>query len=257
MTQQRRISTSVRPRRPGSGSGPRARRRAVVASEPARGDALDYAGHNADVLLAQAEGLDSAVHLEWVVSRFLPCWGDAATRFDREHLEPTVLAVVDELDLAGDDVALTVLRGLGALARDTIAEASTAAAERLEAAGVTTPAWAAQIGQAKAVAARVSHNAEDDSAGVMIEYAYPDGARHALAAFIADDMGGAVKFMGLTKPFGEAFDGSELPFQTIDPAEGKRMIREALEVTDQERARFEGDPSMRELGPLAWSRVRE
>ena len=251
MRQERRIHNPVRPRRPGSGSGPRARRRAIVASEPARGEVLDYAVHNADLLLAQADDVDNAIHLEWVVSRFLPSWGDMPT-----HYKTDVLAVIDELEATADDVALTVLRGLEALAGGAIAEASTAAAERLSAAGVTAPPWARQIGTAQAVAARVSRHEEDDSAGVMIEYAYPDGARHALAAFIDGRRGGAVKFMGLTKPLGDACDNGELPFATVDPAEAERMVRNALAITDQEHALLEGDPSMRELGALAWSRVR-
>jgi hypothetical protein len=90
----------------------------------------------------------------------------------------------------------------------------------------------------------------------MIEYAYPDGTRHALAAFIDAGMGGAVKFMGLTKPLGEACDSGELPFETVEPAEAERMVRAALEATGPSHARFEGDPSLRELGALAWSRVR-
>ena len=72
MRQERRLPTPLRPRRPGSGSGPMARRRAVHASEPTPGD-FDEVGHNTAVLLAHAANVDNALHLEWVVSRFLPC----------------------------------------------------------------------------------------------------------------------------------------------------------------------------------------
>ena len=233
-----------------------ARRRAVHASEPAPGD-FDAVGHNTAVLLAQAANVDNALHLEWTVSRFLPCWGDEPARFDMDYIESTTLAIVHELETTESEAALVVLRGLEALANDTIADESAAAANRLAAQGVTAPPWAWQIGQAQAADARVSRNAEDDSAGVLVEYAYPDGDRHTLAAFIADDMGGAVKFMGLTKRLDESCGAAGLPLQPLPPAEAERMIRAALELTDQVHARFDGDPSMREFGALAWSRVRD
>jgi hypothetical protein len=91
---------------------------------------------------------------------------------------------------------------------------------------------------------------------VLIEYAYPGGDRHTLVSYIAADMGGAVKFMGLMKPLHEASDEGELALEPIAPADAERLIREALEATDQIHARFVGDPSMREFAALAWSRVR-
>ena len=253
MRQQRRIPTPPRPRRPGSGSGPRARRRAIEASEPGRSD-FDEGAHIAAMLLAQAGNVDTALQVEWLVSRFLPCWGDGPTLFDADYIESTALAVVAELEGTGDAVALTVLLGLEAVAGGAIAEAAGAAAQRLT--GQGAPPWAWQIGHARAVEARMSGNDEDASLGVIVEYAYPDGSGHAVAAFVADDMGGAVKFLGLMKPFAEACGTDEMPFETVDPVEGERMIRAALEVTDQEHARFDGDPSVPDLGPLAWSRVR-
>ena len=256
MREERRISTSVRPRRPGSGSGPRARRRAIEASEPARGD-FDEVAHSTALLLAQAGEVESALNVEWLVSRFLPWWGDEPTHFNTGYFESTVLAIVDELEVNGDSVALTVLHGIEAVAGGVIGEAAAAAGNRLGAAGVSTPAWAWHIGQARAVGARVTRNDEDESAGVIVEYAYPDGTGHALAAFIADDMGGAVKFMGLMKPFAEAVGGDEIPFETVEPQEAERMVRQALKATDQTHARLEGDPSVHEFGALAWSRVRE
>ena len=258
MRQERRLPTPLRPRRPGSGSGPTARRRAVHASEPAPGDDFNEVDHNTMVLLLQAGDVDNALHLEWVISRFLPCWGDEPARFNLDYIESTVLAIVGELENTGDTRALLALRGLEAVASGVIADAAGAAADRLTAEGVSTPPWAGQIGQATAVDARVMRNDEDASLGVMVEFAYPDGDRHTLAAFVADDMGGAVKFMGLTKALGETCpdDGDALPLRPISAQAGVDLIREALEATDQVHARFEGDPSMREFGPLAWSRVR-
>ena len=235
-----------------------ARRRAAQASEPAPGDDFDAVGHNTTVLLLQAGDVDNALHLEWVISRFLPCWGDEPARFNMDYIESTTLAIVDELECTGDATALAVLRGLEAVASGVIAEAAAAAAERLTTNGVSAPPWAWQIGQAAAVDARVMRNDEDASVGVMVEFAYPDGDRHTLAAFIADDMGGAVKFMGLTKALGETCsdDGDALPLRPIPAQTAVDLIRKALETTDQVHARFEGDPSMKEFGPLAWSRVR-
>jgi hypothetical protein len=256
MRQERRLPTPSRPRRPGGGSGPRARRRAIHASEVGANERPPEVAHNASVLIAQTEAVDCAIHAESIVSRFLPCWGDRPTRFDVDYVDSVVLGVIDELEADGSWPALVALRALAALAEQTVAIEAADAAELVAASGVAAPAWASQIGQAEAVAARISRNDEDDSAGVLVEYAYPDGERHVLAAFIADDMGGAVKFMGLTTPLDDAADDSELPLEALPPADAEQLIREALEATDQAHARFEGDPSMREFGALAWSRVR-
>ena len=259
MSQQRRIvPRPLRPRRPGSGSGPMARRRAIHASEPAPADRpLDAIDHNTAMLLAQTDGLDNPLHVEWVISRFLPCWGEEPRGFDMEYIESTTHLIIDELLMTDDERALLALRGLEAVASGRIAGQARDAAAVVAVGGVTLAPWAVQIGQAQAVDARVMRNDEDDSQGVMVEYAYPDGECHTLAAFIADDMGGAVKFMGLTKSLAEAIPGDEeLPLRPIDPHEAQRLIRDALEATDQVHARFEGDPSMREFGALAWSRVR-
>ena len=123
-------------------------------------------------------------------------------------------------------------------------------------AGVTAPPWAWQIGQAHAVDARAMRNADDESLGVLVEYEYPDGERHTLAVFIAADLGGAVKFMGLMKAIDDACADDPIPLEPLAPVEAHRLIRGALEATDQVHARFEGDASMREFGALAWSRVR-
>jgi hypothetical protein len=258
MRRERRLPTPLRPRRPGSGSGPTARRRAIRASEPALGDDFDPVSHNTAVLLAQCADVDSALNLEWVISRFLPCWGNDPEGFDMDYVESMLHLIIDELAMTTEVPALLALRGLEAVASGAIAEQASAAAELVAAAGITAPPWAWQIGQAKAVDACVALNAEDASAGVIVEYAYPDGERHALAAFIADELGGAVKFMGLMQPFDRACaDDGELPLERIAPAEAERLLREALEATDQLHAHFEGDPSMRDLGALAWSRVRD
>ena len=237
-----------------------ARRRAVHASDPALGDGPDPVAHNTDVLLAQSSSVDNALHLEWVISRFLPCWGDRPAGFNIEFVEATTLAIINELERTGDTPALVALRGLASVGSGRIAEESAAAADRLAAGGVIAPPWASQIGQATAVDARIMRNDEDESVGVLVEYAYPHGERHTLAAFIADDMGGAVKFMGLMKVIDDACgddnDDDALPLQPIATDRAERLIRKALEATDQVYARFDGDPSMREFGALAWSRVR-
>jgi hypothetical protein len=257
MSQERRIvPRPLRPRRPGSGSGPMARPRAIHASEPVPGD-FDPVDHNTRVLLADVANLDNPLHVEWAISRFLPCWGDEPDGFDMEYIESTTHLIIDELLMTDNDRALLALRGLQAVAGGRIAKQAREAAAVMAAGGITLLPWTQHIGQAQAVDARVMRNDEDDSCGVMIEYAYPDGDRHTLAAFIADELNGAVKFMGLTKSLDEAIPQNDpLPLRPIDPAEAQRLIRDALEATDQVHARFEGDPSMREFGALAWSRVR-
>jgi hypothetical protein len=207
-------------------------------------------------LLANSRELDCAIHLEWLISRFLPCWGTDRTRFKIDYVEATIGQVVDELALRGDSQALVVLRGLQAVAEGAIAEAARDAGDDL-ASRVFMPGWASQIGRAQAVDARVMRNKDDASKGVMVEFAYADGRRHSLAAFIASDLGGAVKFLGLSKPFAESLPG-ETGFDAIAPSDARALIRDALDATDQVQAIYRGgDPSIAELGPLLWSRVRE
>ena len=256
MRQERRVHNTIRPRRPGSGSGASARRRAIRASEPAPGDQDDEVAVNTAVLLAYAREVDNPLYLEWVVSRFLSCWGDQPARFNMDYVESVTFGVIDNLEAEGDGAALAALRGLEALAGHRIAEESGAAADRLAANGVVAPPWAWQIGRAEAADARITRNDEDESVGVLIEYRYPDDSRHTLAAFIADDMGGAVKFMGLMQRIDDACQDGELPLHPLPPGRARRLVREALAATDQLHARFEGDASMREFGALAWSRVR-
>jgi hypothetical protein len=233
-----------------------ARRRAIRASEPAPGDGFDEVGHNTAVLLAQCADLDCALHVEWTISRFLPCWGERPAGFDMDYVESTTHLIIDELVMTPGEPALLALRGLEAIASGPIAGQAGEAAELVAAGGVVAPPWAWQIGQAQPVDARISLNAEDASAGVLVEYAYPDGDRHTLATFIADSMGGAVKFVGLMTSLDRARGGEDLALQAIAPEDAEQLIREALEATDQVHARFEGDPSMREFGALAWARVR-
>ena len=256
MERERRAHNPIRPRRPGSGSAVAARGRAVRASEPAAGEQPDEVAINTAVLLGYARDIDNPLHLEWVVSRFLPCWGDQPARFNMAYVESVTFGVIENLEAAGDGSALAALRGLEALAGGRTAERSGEAADRLTVNGVAAPPWAWQIGQAEAVDARLTRNDEDDSIGVLIEYRYPDDSHHTLAAFIADDMGGAVKFMGLMSRIDEACDASDLPLQPLPTSRATHLVRKALEATDQVHARFEGDPSMREFGALAWSRVR-
>jgi hypothetical protein len=255
MRQEGRTHKTIRPPRPGSGSGPSARRRAIHASEAAPGDEPDTTAIGAALLLANAAELDNALHLEWLISRFLPCWDEAPAGINVDYVEETCQAIVADLEDEADATALVVLRGLHAVGSGTFALESENAAGRLTGRGVTEPAWATQIGQAKPVAARVMGNDEDESKGVLVEYAYPDGERHVISAFIAADLGGAVKFLALTKPLAEFPDDSAL--EPLPADEAQALLRDALAVTDQVHARLEGDPTLLELGPLLWSRVRE
>jgi hypothetical protein len=255
MRQEGRIHKTIRPPRPGSGSGPSARRRAIHASEAASGDELDTTAIGAALLLANAEELDHPLHLEWLISRFLPCWDDAPAGINVDYVEETCRAIVGDLEDEGGATALVVLLGLQAIGSGTFALESESAALRLADRGVAPPAWARHIGQAKPVDARVMRGDEDESKGVLVEYGYPDGDRHVVSGFIAADLGGAVKFLALTKPFAEFPDDSALEPLPVD--EAQTLLREALTVTDQVHARLEGDPTLLELGPLLWSRVRE
>src|SRR5215212_12179392 len=155
MRQERRLPTPSRPHRSGSGAGRMARRRAEHASNLAPTDGSNEVAINTAVLLGYAREVDNPLHLEWVVSRFLPRWGDQPARFNMDYVESVTFGVIDNLLDEGDEASLVALRGLEKIASGRTADEAGAAANVLAANGVTAPPWAWQIGQARPVEARV------------------------------------------------------------------------------------------------------
>ena len=255
MSNQRRVvDNGMRPRRPGSGSGPRARRRAIEASEPTwSGLRRDPAVEAAEALAAYSDAVDAAIHVEARISRFLPFWADQSSGFDLAGVDALAEGLVAELEDMADAPALITLRGLAAVADPWLAEPSAAAAERV-ALSASVPAWAEQIGRARATGAlSLTDPSETDEIGVLIEFEYPDGDRHAIATYIVPRLGGIAKHVFLCQPT-ERIPGADQELDPMDLADAKARMRAALEITPPDGV--PGGEGHFELGALAWSRVR-
>src|SRR4051812_13917260 len=123
MERERRIQSGIRPVRPGSGSGERARRRAVFASEPSASELPTPAVLAAGRRRAASRDLTNALDVDGVVSLFLPFGGDSSRNYDRAGIEAAGLGLVDELGRFGDPAALVVLRGFAAVGHASLSAA--------------------------------------------------------------------------------------------------------------------------------------
>ena len=245
----------MRPRRPGSGSAPRARRRAIEASEPAWLELQrDPAVQAAEALCAFSGAVDQAIHVETRISRFLPFWAGQSSGFDVEGVEALGMDLLVELEATGGTNALITLRGLAAVADPWLAEPSREVAHRVGR-GTFMPMWADQIGRAQATRALALTDEEDtDEVGVLIEFEYPDGARHAIATYIVPRLDGVAKHVFLLQPIESIPDADDV-LDEMDVGEAKERMRAALAITPPDGV--PGGEGHFELGALAWSRVRE
>jgi hypothetical protein len=229
----------------------------VLASElgPNEVPLPDPAFLAAERLRDDCRDLTSALDVEWIVSTFLPFWGDSSRYYDMDGIEQAGLGLVDALEYAGDTTALVVLRGFAAIGHSTLAAESTAAANGMR--RVCVPTWAEDIGRAQATDALALSDPEGDGwAGVFIEYKYPSGARHSVAAYIDHDRGGIAKHLSLVKQIDDLPPADGLPLEKLSVDEAGALLRDALAATDPEVARVNGDSTW-ELGALAWARVRD
>ena len=199
--------------------------------------------------------LTNPLDVERVVSLFLPFWGESCRYYDMDGIEAAGLGLVDELERFGDAAAHLVLRGFAAVGHGGLATASAAAAGRVR--RVFVPSWAEQIGRAEATDALALADPEGEgSAGVFIEYEYADGTPHSVAAYIDHDRGGIAKHVSLVRQIDDLPPADGLPLERVSVDEARRLLRDALTVTDPEVARVNGDSTW-ELGALAWARVRD
>jgi hypothetical protein len=255
MTPERRVENAVRPRRPGGGSGSTGRRRAVHASGLAGLEQLRPAAVAAEALGDYCRQVDAAIHVERRISRFLPFFAGKSDGFDMDGVVAMGHELVDDLEHAGDAGALAALRGLAAVADDWLAPRCADAAARLAGASVAVPSWADQIGRAEPAGAYALPDPEDDGfIGIVIDFEYPDGERHGVASYIAPELGGIVKHLFLLKQIDEIPGAGEI-FDPMPIAQARGLMRDALVLTDPGGVPDGG--GVGELGPLAWSRVRD
>ena len=250
MSERRVVDNGIRPRRPGSGSAPRSRRRAVDASEPAWSELrIDPAVEAAAALATYCDAVDAAIHVERRISRFLPFWADQSGSFDLAGVDHLATGLVEELEGMDDTPAWIVLRGLASVADAWLADPARAAADRIEPRLV--PGWAGEIGKARAIGALELTGGEPGESGLLIESAYPSGDRHAIATYIDPRLGGIAKHIFLLQPIDAAPDG---PLDAIDLDDARTRMRDALAITPPDGV--PGGEGQFEVGALAWSRVR-
>jgi hypothetical protein len=209
----------------------------------------------AEALSAFSDAVGAAIHVEARISRFLPFWADQSGGFDMEGVEALSRGLVGELEDRCDIPALITLRGLAAVADPWLAQPSHAAAERVARTCRFLPSWADQIGCAEATRALALDDHDDSGEiGLLIEFEYPNGDRHAIATYIDPRLGGVAKHVFLLQAIDAIPDPGKL-LESMDLDDAKARMRAALEITPPDGV--PGGEGQFELGALAWARVRE
>jgi hypothetical protein len=228
------------------------RRRAALASEPAPRDRKASVDEMAAYLRDNCFHSKTPLEVEINLSAFLIFWG---THPDELGDGPWTLVGRDlfgAIERAGDAGALIALRGFAAVTGGDLAEASSAAAERLARRGVELPARLAEIGQAQALAAwRMKGDGFENEAALVVEFGYPAGARHALTVFV--DRHRRAKHVAVCPPAAVMMDGREDEFEPVDVGRASSLIAAALDASDPFYADGEG---LTTFGALAWARVQ-
>jgi hypothetical protein len=203
-------------------------------------------------LRGDCASLTNPLHLEMVASAALGSWGDGDAL--AETRDPFFLGMIDALEDAGDPHSLAFLRGLAAIATPVIADPSRAAADRIEARGVTAPDFVDGLGGAQPKKAWLARNpAGGDQHCVFIEFAYPAAYDHLLAVFVDED--GHVKYIAVCESDGEA-PMPDMDVEEICFISAGGILMEALAATDPVVARDSGEIEQLKLGALAAARVQ-
>ena len=255
MSRKQVVPGGARRRGSGGGSSVSARRCAIQASDVLPDELYlreraEYVAEATAALRDSVRMLRNSLEVEWTVSGFIAAWGDFA---HTDRIQESGREFVDAFEDAGDASALVMLRGIEAVAQGRVRRAAAEAATRIAKRGVTVPRRMQHVGRAKALRAwTLGERSEADGIGVMIEYEYPDHERHTVAGYIADYLGGIVKFMSLTTGLEDLVD--EAGAVAVPVPEASALLRTALVATEP-RQRPPGEDGVRKLGALAWSRV--
>ena len=176
---------------------------------------------------------------------------------DRERLFG--LALVAELEAAGDPSALAVLRALAAVGSERLAAAARHGAGRLAARGLEEPPWAAAVGRAKPSGALVvSPDSDELEAVVGIGYDYGGEHPHALAAFVRHGPRGVghLGVVGSLQVLRDEFGGGGLDLAEGDVSNAAFLLAAALDFNDGTPGSVRRGREARELGALCRARVR-
>ncbi len=148
---------------------------------------------------------------------------------------------VDALEDLGTAAGLATLRALGAVCARDFARRACAAGDRLAAAGLPEPAWAADLDNTRPTAAALmSEEAFDDGISVLLEFEAPGIEGHTVGIYIDHNMGGLVKDSFLAGPLSEvraqlnrtAPNGVGLVIRDLDLAEARARVAAALYMLD-------------------------
>jgi hypothetical protein len=131
--------------------------------------------------------------------------------------------------------ALAALRALSAVGAPGRAERARAAADRLAAADLPEPAWARELGAARATAAALLCEDDfDDGVSVIVEFS----GSHTLGIYVDHNLGGLVKDVFLAGPLAEvraefARHGEPgIELRALDFAEARARVEAALYMLD-------------------------
>ena len=191
----------------------------------------DVARLAANSVMRVEDGLDAE---RWA-SKMIATW-----RLDA-HRGPAVDSVlfasfVVALEALGTADALAALRALSVIGD----AAAGAAADRLAAAGVSEPAWGAELRPSRPVAAALLEEPTfDDGVTVIIEFAEPDGGLHTLSVSIDHNLRGLVRDIFLGDELAEVRaalddrpDRDRVAIRELDLGEARARIEVALDELD-------------------------
>ena len=145
----------------------------------------------------------------------------------RDELEGALgPAIVSEAERQAGGESLAVLRALGAVADDGLAEECRAAAARLAQAGALDPPWAGELGSAELVDAWMLSDPYGDQEGYYATFRYPGRRAHMLMALYDENLGGIIK---------DAFAAYSKDDPSVHRARAAREPGARVETTDPEQ----------------------
>ena len=177
--------------------------------------------------------LRDSLQLEMVVAQYLLQMRDVVTTAGVPVGDAAAAGVVLELELHGDPLSHSILRGLAYLATGDVRERSADAVARLAEQGVGLRAQFADVAGARAVGAwRATAGGRRGEYALFVDFEHPLGGRHAIALFVEPRSGGTLKHIALMNPMAdldpdEPFHPSVL--ESLDLAAAGALVSEVLD----------------------------
>lgn len=186
----------------------------------------------------QARALDDVLAAELWASRLVGAWpnsGDRRAAGVDERALPEFVKALEKHATAGALTTLRAMTGVGVTAHRRLAAA---AGDRLAAGGLPEPAWASQVGQARAtVALLLCEEIFNDAATLEIEFEGPGFPTHTLGVVINHNLCGALTAAGLLAQeesgWGDSTPTQRFVARELGLGEAGVRLRRALEIHDQ------------------------